>query len=706
MQNAPNMIRQTMFTVGEVDISVYKRTDIESYLTGAQSLQNMEVGTTGLCKKRKGTQYLINVTSYFDPNSQIYEFEDKNGNYYAIMSNATSVVPGPGGLATWVVFSINASTGALTFLSQIVNISGGTALPYTSAQLPQLDYALDNDSLVLTHPLYPQARIYVSNYTGPVFSYQVLNIYPLPAYDFGVVNYNQSGTTATAAVNGNAGDTLTFVVNDAVFTTDWIGGQILSAGQNVNQPIGYAIITNVQPNVPSAGNTTFTAIIQIPMNGVNPGPYVSIGSQYAIRQPAFGATVGYPGVVSFYQNRLWFANTLLLPGTVFGSKINQPINFDVGTGAYTDAIIYNIGQTNSGGILWMNGGKQLEIYSENFEFAAPQEQNLGLTPSSFSIRLQSAYGSFVDTKPTTYINDSYYIAKNGNSIINFHFNGIGQTYVSSNVSLVSQHLVKQPINRALLRGDSISQDNFIYYLNSDNSVTAFQFVAEFKLAALTPVVFAQGVTVNEICTINNHVYFLKNYKNVTGGPLQTLEVFNNTVKMDGWITATMASDGTINGLSQFNGYTVQVTYTAMDGSINDLGQELVTGGTIIADNPNAFSGDVQVGLLYDVILQPMYVTPGSTRYISASGRTYDFKNLNRIYVDYINSLNFYINGTLVNYQYYSDIQAGTGLMPKTDTGIVSVQGGYNRFSTFQITQSAPFDLQITAIAYQIESDII
>lgn len=705
-----------MFNIGEVDISVYKRTDIESYMNAAQMLLNMECGTTGLVKKRKGTQFLLDVSSYFDPNSKIYEFIDKNQNTYLIMSNVTQ----------WQAFFIDGTTGAITVVSSAI-----TGTPYLSSDLPNIDYALDNDVLVLTHPDYPPARIYISTYNAnpllSTFSYAALQIYPMPVYDFGVVNYNQAVTTATATGTGAPGSTLTFVVSGIVFPnyTAWIGGQILSAGQNVTQPIGYAIITNVSTG---GGNTTFTAIIQIPMNGVNPGLFTSIGSQYSIRQPAFDPVtpipnplvVGYPAKVLFYQNRLWFANTLLLPGTVFGSKINQPINFDVGTGADTDAIVYNIGQSNSGDILWMNGGKQLEIYSQNFEFAAPQEQNLALTPSTFSIRQQSAYGSSQLLKPTTYINDSYYITKNGNSIINFHFNGIGQTYTSSNISLVAQHLVKNPINRALLRGSDISQDNFIYFLNSDFSVTSFQFVTEYKLAALTQVSFNTDsrniVKVFDVAAINNKVYFLKGY---IGSLVAAIETFNDNVKMDSYFTATLATNGTVTQkagnppLTQLQNYFVEVTYTDSYGYVNDLGVHQIVGGVLIADNPNMFSGDVQVGLLYSVLVRPMYVLPGSTVYSSAQKETYYFKSYTRIYVDYVSSANFYVDNQLVNYQSYAQILAlsllnppGYGIVPQTDTAIMPTQHGFNRFDTFDITQNAPFDLQITGIGYQIEANII
>lgn len=661
------MIRQTIFTTGEVDISNYKRTDFEDYLTGAQSLLNAIVGTTGLAKKRAGTIFLSNVSAYVTPNSQLYEFQDNNGNYYLILS-ATSH------------FHIFTIVGSIVTFYQTLNT------PYVDADLPIIDFANDNDVLILVHPNYAPSRIYVASYGPVVFAYQNLNIYPQPAFDFGNIDY--SGFTVNSSQTGSV-LTLQFtgLGSNPGFNSAWVGGQIIGAGTSPDSPIGYAIITSVSYG---AGTTTFTATVQIDFDS----PGSTSGNQYSIRQPVFTSALGYPARVLFYQNRLWFANTRSLNDTVFGSKINQPTNFDVGVGNDSDAIIYSLGQSNSGGIVWLNGGKQLEIYTSNYEFVAPQQQDSGLTPSTFAIRQQSAYGASINTKPITYINDSYYVTKTGKAIINFHFEGIGQAYISTNVSVASSHLVKNPINSALQRGTDTSQDNYIFYLNNDNTVTAFQFAAEYKLAALTPLQFGTSqnpIAITDIVSINNEIYFLKKYT-LTG--ISALEKFQDDIKIDSYITTTMAMDGLITGLSQFNGYIVQVVFENQD-----LGQYLVTAGQTIVDNINGYSGTVQVGLLYLFQITPMYLFAGSTE-------TNHFKNISRIYVDYYNSLNFYVNNKLINYQYFDDIQAGLPLQPRTDTVVVDSVGGWNRFSTFSITQNSPFDCQILAISYQITAAII
>jgi hypothetical protein len=698
---ATGMIRQTTFMTGEVDPVVYKRTDLQEYLTAAQSLKNFEVTTTGTAKKRKGTESMYDATGKATANTRMYDFTDKFGNHYIVLSDnlkfhilntpesEVQVTAGKDGEFNVVT---GRGTNVIAFEEGIV-FNQDVDSPYTLDELPYLDYTEDNDALIFTHPAHPPARLYVSSYVGtvPIFAYQVLNIYPYPAYDFNDINYNKY-TVTTLTVSGN---TLTFTIDAGTGTTGfdntWVDGQIIGGGADPTAPVGYAIITAVSN---SGSATTFTATVQIPFKTSG---FATQGAQYSIKKKAWSDPLGWPSKVLYYQNRLWFGNTESLPSTIFGSKINKPINFDVGTGADNDAIIYTIGENNSGAILWLNGGKQLEVFCENYEFAAPQNEDVGLTPSTFSIRQQSSYGVSPIFKPVTYLNDSYYIAKTGKSIINFHFNGVGLTYQASNVSAASTHLVKAPTGRAILRGADTAQDNFIYFLNpDDNTLTAFQFSAEYKLAALTPIEFQSDDTGSlidliAIVNINNQIYMLK-YYNLTDKYI--IERFNDDYRMDGARIAFMASNGVITGLDDLNKYTVQVVYQGQD-----FGTYVVNDGTITVDNPSALTGDVSVGLNYDVELSPMYF------YAGAQAAPF-YKKISRVYVDYYQSLNFYINGKLIPYQNFADIQDGLNLVPQTDTAIIEPALGWNRYATFSITQTAPFDLQITAIGYQIAASVL
>lgn len=708
---ATKMVRQTQFNTGEVDQQVWKRTDVNEYLTAARSLLNCEVGTTGLVKKRKGTLALNNVSEFAVPTSRMFEFIDNNGIYYVVLAvdeafiiftapySEKFVVTSDG---YYVVTSrgsfVVAEDATLTYVTTIVT-------PYEGYDISALDYAQDNDSIIFSHPNYRPARLFVSEYSSigdPTFVFEYLDIYPRPAYDFNNINYNDFDVDLT----GSTTTTLTLRFYNmglsaaTAFDNAWVGGQIVGGGNTDNEPVGYAIITAVGAyGAGNGGEQTFTATVQIQFNITSPN-YATKGSQYSIKQPCWSDTstdtydLGYPAKVLFYQNRLWLANTKALNNTVFGSKVNAPISFDVGTGKDTDAIVYTIGQTQSGSIQWLNGGKQLEIYCQNSEFSCPQDQNSGITPSTFSVRQQSAYGASPTLKPQTYINDSYFSTKTGKALVNYNFTGVGLSYKSTNISVASSHLVKNPSSRALLRGSDSSQDNFIYFLNqSDNTITAFQFASEYKLAALTPIEFQTDVQLIDICTVNNLIYVLKYY---TLTQQYMIEVMDETIWIDSQENAYMAADGTVTGLDRFNGYSVQVVY-----SNQDYGQYTVADGSITVDNRTDAPQTVQVGLLYDVEIKPMYPFAGTAA-------APFMKNLTRIYVDYYQSLNFFINGKLVPYQSFADIQAGLPLTPRTDTAIFSPVSGWQRFDNdaIVITQSAPFDLQILGIGYQIEVAVI
>lgn len=693
------MVRQTTFSAGEVSEITWKRTDIAEYLTAAQSLLNSEVGTTGLAKKRKGTTFRYNATGEAVFNSTMYEFVDKNGSYYIVLGGEkffyvySTPYPETPVIDYQGKFVVTWQGDQVVYKDETINLVQAIPVDYSAADLFDLDYTQDNDSLIITSPNFPPARIYIDNYSPIHFAFQHLDIYPLPSYDFNQINYNS--TTVTLSVLSNV-LTITFtgLPVGSVYNNSWVGGQIVGGGATALAPVGYAIITAVN----QVGNAvTFTATIQIAFQTAD---YATSGSQYSIRQPAWVNTLGdiyglgYPAKVLYFQNRLWFGNTKLLPNTIFGSKLNQPISFDVGTGKETDAIIYTIGQNNTGSIKWLNGGKQLEIFTDNYEFACPQNDDLGLTPGTFSVRQQSSYGSSSILKPQTYLNDSYFVQKTGKSCINFHFTGVGLAYQSTNIAPQSQHLMKNPDGRALLRGTDVSQDNFIYFLNdSDDTLTAFQFASEIKLAALTPVVFQENIQLIDIVTVNNFVYILKYY---TLTRQYTIERFETGTFIDSAESKLMLGSGLITTLERFEGYTVQVVYNDQD-----YGQYLVVNGQITASNPLASEGQVSVGLLYDVEIIPMYP------FYSATSAPFE-KQLSRIYIDYYQSLNFFINGDLVQYQSFQEIQLGLPLIPKTDTAIYSPVSGYSRFDAeaIVITQSSPFDLQILSIGYEIDMAVI
>lgn len=686
------MVRQSSFALGQVDKRNWKRMELAEYLTGCQSLQNMIITTTGAATKRLGTNVKLDISSQSNiPFTRAYQLRDIHGNFYmALLEGQTANI-----------YSVD--SGIVTFYQTV------SGLPYAATDVPRIDYSANDDVLVLTHQSYPPGRIYAVTYTAglPVWGYQALAIFPIPSQDFGNINYNNFPASLTVL-----GTTFTLVLTGvAPFTTAWIGGQIIGLGNSDLQPLGLGLITNV---VNSGTSTTFTGVVQVPFNTSTPG---TLGSQYAIRQPAWSAALGYPGKTVFYQNRLWLAATPSLQTTIFGSQINQPLNYDVGTGNDANAIVYDIGSGESGNINWLNAGKQLEIFCENQEFACPQELNIALTPQTFSVRQQSSFGSSELMKPVSYINDSYYLSKNGRSLNNFHFNGIGQTYASTNITVQSQDLMLGIVKANLIQAYSSEQDNVIFFqvFDGPNDFTMFQFAAEYKLAALTPMVFDQRFVddrsaINVVCTVvvDNELYMIKDLQISGVRVIEGLEIQQNEIPfyLDSESTNTLQASGLITGIPYLNGYNAHLFYEGQDfgTSMQMVNGELVNGvvanGQCYFGNPNGNTGFCNVGILFENNIVPMYIWAGA---IESNYK----KQITQIFIDYYESLDFRVNGKLVFYQDYTDVQAGTqSMVPHTDTAIVEPMLGWERFQTFTISQRSPFNLTVSAIAYQVDRHII
>lgn len=150
----------------------------------------------------------------------------------------------------------------------------------------------------------------------------------------------------------------------------------------------------------------------------------------------------------------------------------------------------------------------------------------------------------------------------------------------------------------------------------------------------------------------------------------------------------------IEDLKRFESLMVQIIFDDQD-----YGLYVVNDGKIQVKNPEKKTGPCYVGLLYPVEIIPMYFYAGSSNADL-------MKQTTKIYVEYFQSLNFYINEQLINYQVFTDIQQGKNLSLQSGTAITTPVLSWNRDKTFVIKQNAPFDLNITAIAYQVTATMI
>ena len=654
-------VRQDVFSVGQVDDINFEETSSKLYLKALKSALNIFINDTGKAAKRTGLRNInilsdLAIGAKLTDNSRVFKFLAQDNEYY-------------------IVFATNL---ALDFYKVSTNsFVAPVVTPYTDAQLAALDFTNSENELILVHPLHIPARV---TEAAGVFSYIAFNFAVQPAFDFNDVVYN--GATATMTNGTTAEFTLTFSgAPVTTFTAEWEGGIVIGNGIDNSDPIGYGVIK------------TATALVLICKKKISMQDGVFLGQDFSVRKPVFTPALGFPQSVIFFQNRIWFANTKSLKNTVFGSQINKFDNFDVGVGRDTDAIIYTLGDSDAGQIIFLNAGKQIEIYTENIEYVAPQPSGIALTPSSFYITRQSSYGVSSVSKPVTYENDSYYIGRGGKNVFKFEFQGLGEAYASENISIASSNLIKTPSKRAILQSSSINQENFIFYLNSDDTITVYQFSDVAGINAFMPLVIGnQGnIEVIDIVTVNNLFYLLIK---LTLTSKFILARFDTDFYHDLYVAKTLPANGVITGLDEYNGYTVSTVFEGQD-----FGNNLVAGGTITVSNPDMQTGPCTIGITYDVEITPLSLFIGGDTSDALKKSTYE-------YVDFFKSLNFNINGKLVPFQTFAEIQAGLPLTPKSGRARVGTAQGWKLGQNVVITQSSPLPLTILAISYQASGELI
>lgn len=144
---------QTNFSSGELSPHLFGRTDIERYRNGAELVQNFMVRHQGGVAGRRGTKYVETCQAQAAAtNVRLVDFVYSRTDALVIEFTYTQIRFYKDGA------SID-NAGAPYEVSVIHGTSPYLALPYTNAQIPELQFTQSADVLYITHPLHPQATL-------------------------------------------------------------------------------------------------------------------------------------------------------------------------------------------------------------------------------------------------------------------------------------------------------------------------------------------------------------------------------------------------------------------------------------------------------------------------------------------------------------------------------------------------------------------
>lgn len=199
------------------------------------------------------------------------------------------------------------------------------------------------------------------------------------------INRSSTYTNKYAFVDSNP-DTITDA--DSNFINDgFAAGQVITVSGSTSNDGTYTIDTV------DAGTITLIATDTLTAEGV--GATVTIGIATKLwSEGAWSDKQGYPVAPAFYEGRMWYAGTPSQPLDIWGSRVQDYENFEIGT-LDDDSVKFTVDSGMQNMIRWLVGQEVLLIGTSGAEWKLGSSDPAdAITPSNpIKPRIQTTYGS-------------------------------------------------------------------------------------------------------------------------------------------------------------------------------------------------------------------------------------------------------------------------------------------------------------------------
>jgi len=409
-------VAQNSFVGGEIAPSLYGRTDLAKYATSVRRMRNFITHPHGGASNRGGTEYIAEVKT---------------------SSKEVRLIP--------FTFSV-VQAYILEFGDQYMRVymsggqvqSGGSpyeiVTPYLEADLPLLKYTQSADVLYITHPSYAPRKLTRTGHTS----------WTLSTITFGPSISAPTSLTGT----GGSGTALNFVVtavNDA--GEESIASNVFASGNGValswtgsTGALYYNIYQDDRTSgtygfIGQAANTTFT----VPAGGII--------AEYDTCPPTannpFSGTDDYPGVCTFYDQRLLFARTNNDPQKVWASVIGSFDNLNYCSPIKDDdAFSFTINARQVNEVRFLVPLESVIMGTSGSEWKlSPGGSTDTITPTSLSVKMQSQWG-VSDVQPLVVGNTVLFIGSSGSVIRDLLYSLDLDGYTGNDLTIMGNHLFR------------------------------------------------------------------------------------------------------------------------------------------------------------------------------------------------------------------------------------------------------------------------
>jgi hypothetical protein len=677
---------QTSFTSGVMNPGFAARTDIQHYYQGARTGINVIFPKEGGARARWCLRFLGEV------------FEDGREVEFAFNTEQ--------------VYTLVFGAGLVRFFRNdalITNINGsGNAwlvTPFTFAQAMELDFTQRADSLILTHPDVEPQRI-LRGTDHNLWTIAALPLANVPKYD-----YNDADSPApTSHVvdltfnSFNDGDRYKLQLND--FETAEIHYSTTSTAANRRRiaeellqlpPTGF---DESSITVTHTGGTTYritfsgeSADAYEPMTGRNTDetdPTISfnpITTGVPRREDVISATRGWPRTVMFYENRLWFGGTKLLPQAILGSVIGGFFDFKLGTGLDDQGVFVTVDTDQINEIRALYPGRHFQMFTSGGEFYSPDRP---MTPSP-AIPRQSRFGTAVGIKPVEVDGATIFCTAERKTLREYLFLWAEEAYNATSLTVLASHLVKLMRSLDALTSTEDDEDSYVLAVNEDGTAAILNTLRAQDIAAWSEMRTREGDLLRQVVVTGREIFFLVQ-RSIDGVTRYYFEKATFETRLDCSKKVTTGLGTTVGGFAHLAGETVQVL---VDGAPSADQVVSAAGELTFATAP---ASSVEAGFFVPPVLEtmPLVVDIGRGPLLGAKKRIQEI----RTYVK--DTLGLVANGRLIPDKVPGQTSLATPDAPYTGLRKVGDLGWTEGDATITLTQAQPLPFHILAVAGVLE----
>ena len=645
---------QTNFTTGELDPLARARVDLKAYENALEKAKNVICQPQGGVTRRPGTKFINELGGTPADGVRLISFEFSTNDSYmlAFTTNRMYVYKNKA-----LITNINASGNP--YLDT-------TGFGLTGTHMDHLVWTQSADTLIIVHEDQRPIKI-VRGASDSSWTISNITFDSVPQYAFTIATSNPAATLTPSDVSGK----ITLTASTGVFTSGHVG-QYINA-----DPQGRAKI------VKFISSTVVNAVAEFPFfdtSAIASGDW-ELETGY---EDVWSATKGWPRSVTFHQGRLFFGGSKSRPSTIWGSKVGLFFDFEAVEGLDDDAVEATLDTNTFNAIVDIISGRDLQVFTTGGEFYVPQEGLTPITPTDFFLSTTSRNGCKEGVRVKQLESGILFVQRQGKALSEIAYSDTQLTYITSKISLLSGHLLKNPTRMDIRRAVATDENDLLLIINeSDGTIVAFSLLRLQNVIA--PSEFTTvgsfvdvGVDITDIYTIVK--------RDDNGADKYYVEVFDNTYLTDSGVKGTTASS---LDMSHVDGATVNVI---SDGYV-ELNQVADSAVTFV--NPPTASSEVGLPINVEVKTMPVDLKIQTGTRIGFKKRIVEVNAL--LY----ETQNLVINGNPLPIRSLG-ADALDDPVPEF-TGTKTLHGilGYNNEGQITVTQNAPLKFTLLGLEYKL-----